>query len=124
MPQASAYPVLKVKLGTDRDEHIIRTVRDAAPDKVLRVDANAAWTPKQALRMVDVLVECGVEYVEQPVPAHDLDGLRFVRERSRLPVIADESCVVSTRHPASRRRRRRHQHQAFEVRRAARGAAR
>jgi L-alanine-DL-glutamate epimerase-like enolase superfamily enzyme len=46
--------------------------------------------------MVDVLVECGVEYVEQPVPAHDLDGLRFVRERSSLPVIADESCVVST----------------------------
>src|SRR6476619_2069997 len=38
---AAAYPVLKVKLGTDRDERIIRTVRDAAPDKVLRVDANA-----------------------------------------------------------------------------------
>ena len=51
-------------------------------DKILRVDANAAWTAKQALRMIDVLVECGVEYVEQPLPAHDLDGLRFVRERS------------------------------------------
>jgi len=94
--QAAAYPVLKVKLGTDRDEQIIRTVRDAAPGKVLRVDANAAWTPKQALRMVDVLVDCGVEYVEQPVAAHDLDGLRFVRERSALPVFADESCVVSS----------------------------
>jgi len=90
---AAPYPVLKVKLGTDRDERIIRTVRDTAPDKVLRVDANAAWTPKHALRMVDVLSECGVEYVEQPVAAHDLDGLRFVRERSQLPVIADESCV-------------------------------
>jgi L-alanine-DL-glutamate epimerase-like enolase superfamily enzyme len=94
--QASAYPVLKVKLGSDRDEHIIRTVREAAPGKVLRVDANAAWTPKRTLQMVDVLVECGVEYVEQPVPAHDIDGLQFVRERSSLPVIADESCVVST----------------------------
>jgi L-Ala-D/L-Glu epimerase len=90
---AAAYPVLKVKLGTDRDERIIRTVRETAPDKVLRVDANAAWTPKHALRMIDVLIECGVEYVEQPVAAHDLDGLRFVRERSRLPVIADESCI-------------------------------
>ncbi|HEV8447035.1 MAG TPA: dipeptide epimerase [Gemmatimonadaceae bacterium] len=90
---AAPYPVLKVKLGTDHDERIIRTVRDAAPEKVLRVDANAAWTPKHALRMIDVLSECGVEYVEQPVAAHDLDGLRFVRERSRLPVIADESCV-------------------------------
>jgi L-alanine-DL-glutamate epimerase-like enolase superfamily enzyme len=94
--QASAYPVLKVKLGTDHDEHIIRTVREAAPTKVLRVDANAAWTPKRALRMVDVLVECGVEYVEQPLPPHDIDGLRFVRERSVLPVIADESCVVAS----------------------------
>jgi L-alanine-DL-glutamate epimerase-like enolase superfamily enzyme len=90
---AAPYPVLKVKLGTDRDERIIRAVRDGAPNKVLRVDANAAWTPKHALRMVDVLAECGVEYVEQPVAANDLDGLRFVRERSRLPVIADESCV-------------------------------
>ena len=90
------YPVLKVKLGTDRDEQIIRTVRAAAPDKILRVDANAAWTAKQALAMIDVLVACGVEYVEQPVPAHDLEGMRFVRERSALPVIADESCLVAT----------------------------
>jgi L-alanine-DL-glutamate epimerase-like enolase superfamily enzyme len=94
--QAARYPVLKIKLGTDHDETIIRAVRDAAPDKVLRVDANAAWSPKHALRMIDVLAECGVEYVEQPVAAHDVDGLRFVRERSKLPVIADESCVVST----------------------------
>jgi len=94
--QAADYPVLKVKLGTDHDAQIIRTVRETAPTKVLRVDANAAWTPKQALVMVNVLVECGVEYVEQPVAAHDIDGLRFVRERSVLPVIADESCVVST----------------------------
>jgi L-alanine-DL-glutamate epimerase-like enolase superfamily enzyme len=70
-------------------------VRKAAPKKILRVDANAAWTAKQTLRMIDVLVECGVEYVEQPLPPHDLEGLRFVRERSVLPVIADESCVVA-----------------------------
>lgn len=93
--QASEYPVLKVKLGTDHDEAIIRTVRDAAPDKLLRVDANAAWTPKHALRMIDVLVECGVEYVEQPLPPHDLEGTRFVRDRSPLPVICDESCVTA-----------------------------
>lgn len=94
--QAAQYPVLKVKLGTDHDERIIRVVRDAAPDKVLRVDANAAWTTKQALAMIDVLVECGVEYVEQPLPPHDLDGIKFVRDRSALPVICDESCVVAT----------------------------
>jgi L-alanine-DL-glutamate epimerase-like enolase superfamily enzyme len=94
--QAAAYPVLKVKLGTDHDAHIIRTVRQVAPDKILRVDANAAWTAKQAVCMIDVLLECRVESVEQPLPPHDLEGLRFVRDRSVLPIIADESCVVAT----------------------------
>jgi L-alanine-DL-glutamate epimerase-like enolase superfamily enzyme len=92
---AAEYPVLKVKLGSERDEEIIRTVREAAPDKVLRVDANAAWSPKQALTMIELLRELGIEYVEQPVAATDLDGLAFVRERSPLPIVADESCVVS-----------------------------
>ena len=93
--EAGEYPILKVKLGSDHDEEILHVVRESAPDKVLRVDANAAWTPKQALRMMDALVRHGVEFVEQPLPAHDLDGLRFVRERSPLPIIADESCVTS-----------------------------
>lgn len=92
---AEQYPVLKVKLGTDRDDEIIRTVRDAAPAKVIRVDANAAWSPKQAIAMIDRLRDLGVEYVEQPVAATDIDGLGFVRERSSLPIIADESCVVA-----------------------------
>jgi L-Ala-D/L-Glu epimerase len=93
--EADEYPILKVKLGSSHDEEILQVVRDTAPDKVLRVDANAAWTAKQALRMMDVLVRHRVEFVEQPLAAHDLDGLRFVRERSPLPIIADESCVTS-----------------------------
>lgn len=92
---AADYPVLKIKLGTDHYADIIRTVRGAAPNKTLRVDANAAWTPKHAVRTIDILAEHGVEFVEQPVPAHDVDGLRYVRDRSKLPVIADESCVTS-----------------------------
>jgi L-alanine-DL-glutamate epimerase-like enolase superfamily enzyme len=96
LAEAAAYPVLKIKLGSPRDEEILRVVRDAAPDKILRVDANAAWTPKHALRMIDLLAKHRVEFVEQPLPAHDVDGLRFVRERSPLPVIADESCIVAT----------------------------
>ncbi|HJU65589.1 MAG TPA: dipeptide epimerase, partial [Gemmatimonadaceae bacterium] len=94
--EAKEYPVLKVKLGTDRDAEIVRVVRESAPDKVLRVDANAAWTPKRALSMMQCLVDHRVEFVEQPLPAHDVAGLRFVRERSPLPIIADESCVVAT----------------------------
>lgn len=93
---ASAYPILKVKLGTDRDMEIVRVVREAAPDKRLRVDANAAWTAAQAVRMIDFLADHDVELIEQPVAQHDIDGLRFVRGRSKLPVIADESCLVAT----------------------------
>lgn len=92
---AAQYPVLKVKLGTDRDHEVIRTVREAAPDKIIRVDANAAWSPKHALAMIEMLQDLGVEYVEQPVAPADLAGLAFVRERSSLPIIADESCVVA-----------------------------
>ena len=93
---AAEYPILKVKLGTQRDADIIREVRAAAPHKPLRVDANAAWTPKYALRMIDLLLDYDVELVEQPVAAHDVVGLRFVRERSPLLIIADESCLVAS----------------------------
>ena len=93
---AAEYPILKVKLGTDRDMEIIRVVREAAPDKTLRVDANAAWSPSDAVRMSDFLADHGVEFIEQPVLAHDIEGLRFVRQRSRLPIVADESCLVAT----------------------------
>jgi L-alanine-DL-glutamate epimerase-like enolase superfamily enzyme len=94
--EAASYPILKIKLGTAWDERIVRLVRELEPAKVLRVDANAAWTPKHALAMIPLLREQGVEFVEQPLPAHDVAGLRFVRERSVLPIIADESCLVST----------------------------
>ncbi len=94
--EAREYPILKIKLGTDRDTEIVRIIRNAAPEKRLRVDANAAWTPKHAVRMSDFLAEQGVEMLEQPVPANDIEGLRFVRKRSKLPVFADESCLVAT----------------------------
>jgi L-alanine-DL-glutamate epimerase-like enolase superfamily enzyme len=94
--EAAGYPVLKIKLGSNWDERIVRIVREMEPGKVLRVDANAAWTPKHALRMIPILAELGVEFVEQPLAAHEIEGLRFVRERSSLPIIADESCLVST----------------------------
>ena len=92
----AGYPILKIKLGTDRDEAIVRAVRAEAPHAILRVDANAAWTPKRALAIIPLLAELGVEFVEQPLPAHDLEGTRFVRERSALPIVVDESCLVAT----------------------------
>src|SRR5215210_2067360 len=93
---ARGYPILKIKLGTDRDMEIVRIVRNAAPEKRLRVDANAAWTAKHAVKMSEFLADQGVEMLEQPVPANDIEGLRFVRKRSKLPVFADESCLFAT----------------------------
>ena len=92
---AHAYPILKVKLGTDRDEWIVRAVRRAAPDKLLRVDANAAWTVERTVAMAGVLADQGVELIEQPLPRDDIDGYWALRDRTTLPIIADESCVDS-----------------------------
>lgn len=89
---AAGYPILKIKVGGERDEEMLRAIRDEAPDKVLRVDANTGWTVKQALAAMPMLRDFGVEFVEQPLPRHDLDGLRLLRERAPLPIVADESC--------------------------------
>jgi len=93
---ADEFPILKLKVGTDADEEVLSIVREEAPDVRLRVDANTAWQPKQAVARIRALESFGLEFVEQPVAAHDIDGLRFVRERAPIPVIADESCVRAT----------------------------
>ena len=85
------YSVLKVKLGTGDDAERLAAVREGAPDARIRVDANGAWTPTEAVAKTDLLAEHDVEFVEQPVPADDVDGLRHVRERGAVPVAADES---------------------------------
>lgn len=93
--EAAPYPVLKIKLGTDRDEEILRTIREAT-DKPLRVDANAGWTVDRALQLLPVLQEYGVELVEQPLPPEDLEGLVRVHRASPLPIVVDESCIVAS----------------------------
>jgi L-alanine-DL-glutamate epimerase-like enolase superfamily enzyme len=92
--EAAQYPILKIKLGTDRDIEILRTIRDAT-DKEIRVDANCGWTLKQTIRMLPVLEEFGVTVLEQPLPPEQLDGLAEIRRRADIPVIADESCETA-----------------------------
>jgi L-alanine-DL-glutamate epimerase-like enolase superfamily enzyme len=87
------FSTLKVKLGTDRDREIVRTVRTAAPDAALRVDANEAWSRAEAVRMAEFLADQDVELLEQPVSADDPEALRRVCETAPLPVAVDESCV-------------------------------
>lgn len=85
------YPILKIKLGTGNDLEIVRAIRDAT-SATLRVDANAAWSPKVAIHTIEALVPYGIELVEQPVAADDLAGLKLVKQHSPVPIIADESC--------------------------------
>ena len=97
--EAEQYPILKVKLGTDRDIEILQAIRSAT-SKEVRVDANCGWTVKGTIRMLPVLEEFGVTVLEQPLPPEDLDGLAAVTAQSDIPVIADESCVTSLDIPA------------------------
>lgn len=90
---AKDYPILKVKLGTKNDLDIIKAIREVS-SATLRVDANAAWTPKDAIRTINALEPYDIEFVEQPVSAHDLKGLKLIRGNVSIPIIADESCVT------------------------------
>ena len=85
------FPRIKVKLGAPGDVDNLRRIRARYPG-VLQVDANAAWSAAEAVRVLRAIEPLGIELVEQPVARGDLDGLRWVRERSGIPVYADESC--------------------------------
>jgi L-alanine-DL-glutamate epimerase-like enolase superfamily enzyme len=91
--EAEEYPILKVKLGLENDEEIIKTIRKIT-DKPIRVDANEGWKTKEvALEKIKWLQDEGVEFVEQPMPADDLDSVAWVRDKVDIPIIADENCI-------------------------------
>lgn len=90
------YDCLKVKVGSNPslDVERLSAIRQAiGNDCLLRIDANQAWAPKEAVKLLNQMQEKGlmIEFVEQPVKAHDFDGLKYVTERSYVPVLADES---------------------------------
>ena len=90
---AKDYPILKIKVGTRHDLDIIKAIRDVT-NAVIRVDANTAWTPKEAIKMINELAAYAIEFVEQPTVAHDFSGLKLIRDNVAVPIIADESCVT------------------------------
>lgn len=96
----SGWPILKIKLGTDRDREIVEAIRAADPSRRLQVDANAAWTPEEAVRNIRMLADLGVEMVEQPLAPGDPSAWRTVKEGSPLPIYADESCIRAADVPA------------------------
>lgn len=91
--EAAEYPILKIKVGTPDDEAILRAVREAAPNKPLRVDANCGWSAAVALDEMRRVARFRVEFIEQPIAPGDGDDMRRLRDAGVAELIADESCV-------------------------------
>lgn len=89
--QISQYPIIKVKLGSDDDVACIAAIREARPDAKIRVDANAAWSPEEAVRRIRALAPYDLELVEQPTPKADIKGMGIVQAQVDIPIVADES---------------------------------
>jgi L-alanine-DL-glutamate epimerase-like enolase superfamily enzyme len=92
--QAERYPVLKLKVGSPDDKANLTALRDAAPDKPIRVDANEAWkTKEEALRNIEWLHHHGnIQFIEQPMPATaSRADMVWLKERSPMLIFGDES---------------------------------
>jgi L-alanine-DL-glutamate epimerase-like enolase superfamily enzyme len=90
------FATLKLKVGNDhtKDMERLRAIRAAVGNDVnLRLDANQAWTPEEAVSLIGKMEDedLKIELVEQPVTDRDLEGLKYVTDRVGVPVVADES---------------------------------
>jgi L-Ala-D/L-Glu epimerase len=93
--KALDWPIYKIKVGTGNDIENITALRHHTKAPI-RVDANAAWTKEEALEKIIAFEKLGVELVEQPLAKDDWEGMKWLYERSPLPLIADEACVYET----------------------------
>ncbi len=88
--EAAPYNVLKVKMGLDNDKELVEIIRSKT-DRPICVDANQGWNDKNlALEMCHWLAERNCLFVEQPMPKEMIEETAWLRERSPLPIIADE----------------------------------
>ncbi len=89
--EASAFKLLKIKLGRDNDREMIETVRSVT-DVPIFVDVNQGWKDRNyALEMAHFLHENHAEFIEQPMPREQTDDIAWLTERSPLPIVADEA---------------------------------
>jgi o-succinylbenzoate synthase len=101
----SGFRCVKLKVGMMRtvaaECELVGAVRAAiGPGVRLRIDANQAWTPAQAISIIRALERFDLEFVEQPVVAHDLQGLKVVREAVNTLIAADEPIIDQARSAA------------------------
>ena len=86
------WPIYKVKVGTADDIAVITEMRKHT-EGLIRVDANAGWSLSEAMEKIPQLQQLGVEFIEQPLPKEDMEGMKQLYSAVHLPLIADESCV-------------------------------
>ncbi|HEU4400936.1 MAG TPA: dipeptide epimerase [Candidatus Polarisedimenticolia bacterium] len=92
--EAADFRILKIKVGLENDREILEGIRKVT-DKPLYVDANEGWKdPKRAVEMIKWMEGLGVVLLEQPLPAADLDGAKYVRDRVDMPIFADEAVLT------------------------------
>jgi len=89
------WPIYKIKLGTKEDIAIVTALRKYT-DAIFRVDANCGWNVDETIENSKKLKNLGVEFIEQPLNADDLEGAKKVFLNTTLPIIADESCIVES----------------------------
>jgi len=89
--EAKDLPILKVKLGGGREIETIEALRSVYRGAI-RIDANEAWQPEEAVALLRELKRFDIEFCEQPIKAGDIPWLRYVRELSPIPIFADEDC--------------------------------
>lgn len=88
--ECAPFRVVKVKMGVGHDKEIVEALRRSS-DVAICVDANQGWSDKEhALEMCHWLAERNCLFVEQPMPKEMIDETAWVRERSPLPIVADE----------------------------------
>src|SRR5450759_2969298 len=91
---ASAFGTLKVKLGFDGDLELAQALARELPQTTFRYDANEGWSRERAAASLAALAELGAELVEQPLPAADVDGMAWLKERTSVPLFADEAVLT------------------------------
>ena len=88
--EADDYKVIKIKLGLDNDKEMIDIIRQCT-DRPICVDANRGWkTKEQAMEVIEYLADKNCLFIEQPMMEDKLDDTAWIRERSPIPIIADE----------------------------------
>lgn len=95
--EVGEHPILKVKLGTGGIRHDVETVEliRSKYRGTIRIDANEGWDADEAVRALRELQRFDIEFCEQPIPAGQPERLRYVRERSRIPIVADEDALTA-----------------------------